>query len=133
MVMRGTKEQGFTLLELVTVLAIIGILATIALPNYYNAVIRAREAVLKDNLFFMRDAIDQYYLDAGRYPQSLQELVEKQYLRSIPKDPMTDQKDWRTVMERFDPEEDPEYEPGIYDVKSRSRDRSTEGTRYSSW
>ena len=131
--MRGTNEQGFTLLELVTVLAIIGILATIALPNYYNAVVRAREAVLKDNLFFMRDAIDQYYLDMGRYPQSLQELVEKKYLRTIPKDPMTDKKDWRTVMERYDPEADPEYEPGIYDVKSRSRDRSIEGTRYSSW
>jgi general secretion pathway protein G len=133
MVMSGTNEIGFTLLELVTVLAIIGILATIALPNYYNAVIRAREAVLKDNLFFMRDAIDQFYLDNSKYPQSLQELVEKKYLRTIPKDPMTDMKNWRTIMERVDPEEDPEYEPGVYDVKSRSTERSTEGTRYSSW
>ncbi|HUX06776.1 MAG TPA: prepilin-type N-terminal cleavage/methylation domain-containing protein [Acidobacteriota bacterium] len=131
--MRRENDSGFTLLELVTVLAIIGILATIALPNYYNAVIRAREAVLKDNLFFMRDAIDQFYLDKGNYPQSLQQLVEEKYLRAIPTDPTSGLKNWRTIMESFDPEEDPEYEPGIYDVKSRSRERSTERTRYSSW
>ena len=132
--MRTGNDQGFTLLELVTVMAIIGILATIALPNYYNAVVRAREAVLKDNLFFMRDAIDQFYLDKGKYPQSLRQLVDENYLRAIPKDPFTEERDWRTIIERVDPEKvDPEYEPGIYDVKSRSRLRGSDGTRYSSW
>lgn len=130
---RNTDQNGFTLLELVTVLAIISILASIALPNYQRAIVKAREAVLKDNLFFMRDAIDQYYLDKGKYPQNLNQLVDENYLRSLPKDPITEKRDWRLVFEEFDEFEEPDFEPGIRDVKSRSRLRSTERTRYSSW
>lgn len=129
----STKQKGFTLLELVTVLAIISILASIALPNYQRAIVKAREAVLKDNLFFMRDAIDQYYLDKGKYPQSLNQLVDENYLRSIPIDPITEKRDWRLVFEEYDEFEEPDFEPGIRDVKSRSTQRSTERTRYSSW
>lgn len=127
------KDLGFTLLELISVMAIITILAAIALPNYQRAILRAREAVLKDNLYFMRDAIDQYYLDKGKYPQSLRELEEEKYLRSIPDDPMTEKPNWRVIREEYDPYEDPDYEPGIWDVRSRSRERGTDRKRYSSY
>lgn len=131
--MSENSQRGFSLLELVTVLAIISILAAIALPSYSRAIKSAKESVLKENLFFMRDSIDQFYLDKERYPQSLQELVDERYLREIPEDPTTGRKDWREVLEEYDPYEDPEYEPGIYDVKSRNRQRSIGGSRYSSW
>ena len=97
------------------------------------SILRAREAVLKDNLYFMRDAIDQYYLDKGKYPQSLRELEEEKYLRSIPDDPMTGKPNWRVIREEYDPYEDPDYEPGIWDVRSRSRERGTDRKRYSSY
>jgi general secretion pathway protein G len=82
-------EGGFTLLELITVISLIAILTAIALPNYKAAIIQAREAVLREDLFQFRDRIDQYYADKGKYPESLEALLEQGYLRAIPADPMT--------------------------------------------
>jgi general secretion pathway protein G len=127
----GRGGAGFTLIELITVVAIIAILAAMALPQYKVAIIQSREAVLKENLFRMRDVIDQYYVDKGKYPASLEALVEEGYLRRLPEDPITHGTDWVTVLE---PEADPPGgEPGIYDVKSASTETSLSGTSYGEW
>ncbi len=128
----GRGGAGFTLIELITVVAIIAILAAMALPQYKVAIIQSREAVLKENLFRMRDVIDQYYVDKGKYPASLEALVEEGYLRRLPDDPITHAADWVTVP--AEPEADrPGEEPGIYDVKSASTETSLSGTSYGEW
>jgi general secretion pathway protein G len=118
---------------MVAVLTIISILAAIALPNYQRSIVKARESVLKENLYWMRDAIDQYFLDNGKYPESLEQLVEKKYLRAIPIDPITEKKDWIVVREEFDEFSEPDFEPGIWNVKSRARGRALDRSRYRSW
>jgi general secretion pathway protein G len=124
-------ERGFTLLELITVISIIFILTAIALPNYKSAIIHAKEAVLREDLFQFRDRIDQYYADKGKYPESLEALLEQGYLRKIPTDPMTGNADWEVVPAEPDPD-DPDAS-GIYDVRSSSAATSLAGTPYNEW
>jgi general secretion pathway protein G len=129
---RRARAAGFTLIELITVVALIGILAAIALPNYRVAIVQSKEAVLKENLFRLRDLIDQYYVDKGQYPASLETLVEDGYLRKLPEDPMTGAADWTPVFAEPEPDR-PTETPGVYDVKSTSEELSLAGTPYNEW
>jgi general secretion pathway protein G len=126
------SDRGFTLIELITVVAIVAILTGIAVPQYKVAIIQAKEGVLRQDLFLFRDAIDQYYIDKGKYPASLDALAEEGYLRKIPVDPITQQADWEAVFEELDPDR-PGETPGVYDVKSASTETSLSGTPYNEW
>ena len=124
---------GFTLIELMIVMSLIVILASIGLTLYTNSVTRAKESVLKEDLFRMRDAIDQYYADKGKYPVTLDSLVSEKYLRSIPVDPFTNSADtWRSIQSEPDPT-NPTAEPGVYDVRSGSDQKAIDGTNYADW
>jgi general secretion pathway protein G len=134
------RTAGFTLLELIVVIAVIGILAAIAMPALKNVPRRATESVLKNNLRTMRDVIDQYMGDKGNYPPSLEALVEEGYLRRVPNDPITKSNDtWLLVFEEPSDEEsggfsdDETAQPGIIDVHSGSELLSLDGTPYSEW
>lgn len=129
---RHPRHAGFTLLELMTVIMIVGILAAVALPNYKTAILSAREATLAEDLFLFRDVIDQFYADKGRYPASLDELREQGYLRRIPNDPTTGAADWEVVYAEPDPD-NPTEPAGIYDVRSASTATSLKGTPYNEW
>jgi general secretion pathway protein G len=128
-------KKGFTLVEITIVLVLIGILVSIAIPIYRTSVVRAREAVLKENLFQIRDAISKYYKDKASYPTALDDLVTSKYLRKIPFDPIAKTHDWELV--HFEPEDmedfDPEIAEGIIDVKSTAQGPSLDGTDYSEW
>ena len=126
------RARGWTLIELTIVISLITVLSTIALVGYSNAVARSREAVLKEDLFRMRDAIDQHYADLGEYPPELQALVSAGYLRSIPEDPITRSSDtWVVVPAEPDPA-DP-FVQGVFDVRSGSEALALDGTAYSGW
>ncbi|MGB6974288.1 MAG: type II secretion system protein [Terracidiphilus sp.] len=127
------QDAGFTLLELIVVMSIIGILATLAVPRFTAAVRSAREAVLREDLHVMRAAIDSYTMDKQKAPQSLDDLVQSGYLRSLPEDPMTHSRDtWVTdtsdAMYSLD-----QTEPGIDDVHSGSQETGSDDQPYSSW
>jgi general secretion pathway protein G len=124
-------KTGFTLLELMIVISILVILAVIAMPQYQKTIVHARETVLRDDLFHLRKAIDMHGADKGKLPQSLDDLVSAGYIREIPVDPMTGEKDW-TVVTGDDPNS-LTSESGVTDVHSASADISTEGTPYSEW
>lgn len=127
--MTRCPHRGFTLIELMVVMVVIASLLTLALPRYFNSVERSREAVLKQDLHIMRDAIDKYLADSGRYPKTLEELAEKRYLRRIPPDPITDSTStWVTVSP---PEGD--AREGVYDVRSGAPGASLDGEPYESW
>jgi general secretion pathway protein G len=125
--------SGFTMVELLVVLSLIVILATIGMSQYKNSRIYASESVLKTDLFRMRDAIDQYYADKGQYPATLDALVSEGYLRKLPDDPFTKSSTtWQTVPAEPDPN-NPTAELGIYDVKSGSEATALDGTKYAEW
>ena len=126
------RARGWTLIELTIVISLITVLSTIALVGYSNAVARSREAVLKEDLFRMRDAIDQHYADLGEYPPELQALVSAGYLRSIPEDPMTRSSDTWVVVPA-DPDPADPFVQGVYDVRSGSEAVALDGTAYSGW
>ncbi len=129
------RPKGFTLIELIIVITVIGILVGLGIPQYKNATKRAREAALKENLFTLRKLINQYYVDKGKYPQSLQTLVEEEYLFRIPPDPMTKSTEtWVIIPQVLTMEEMTTGSmPGIVDVQSGSEEISTEGTAYNTW
>jgi general secretion pathway protein G len=127
------KDRGFTLIELMIVMTIIGILASIAAPNYQRSVIKAREAVLMEDLYQMRRAIDAYFADHTKYPESLDALVEAKYLREIPVDPFTRVKDSWEVVIPTPTEEGEVAEGGVEDVHSGSDLVGLNGTPYREW
>jgi len=125
--------SGFTLIELMIVMAIIAVLLSVALPVYTRAITRSKESVLKNNLFTLRSVIDEYTYDKQKAPQSLQDLVTEGYLRQIPIDPMTNSADtWKPIMEDAQSSVS-QTEPGLFDVRSGSDKTSLEGTPYSDW
>jgi len=131
---RGHRSRGFTLIELMIVIFIMLILVSIAIPNFTRSVQRSREAVLRQNLFTLRDLISQYTLDKQKAPQSLDDLVQARYLKQIPKDPMTDQADWAVEQEEDTVmSADEQDQGGIDDVHSASTAIGTDGTAYNTW
>ncbi len=120
-------ESGFTLIELVIALSILAIILSFAEPIYRNSVIKAKEAALKKDIFVMRDSIDQYYADNSSYPQSLDDLVEKRYIRSIPEDPFTKSKDTWVIVSSAPEEVD------VFDIHSGSDLLALDGTAYNEW
>src|SRR5579863_1827377 len=133
--MRGIRRQdaGFTLVELMIVMAIIGVLAVIAVPSYITAIRHAREAVLKEDLHILRDAIDSYTMDKQKAPQSLDDLTTDGYLKSIPEDPMTHAKDTWVPDSSSDLYSLDQTDPGIVDIHSGSDETGSDGQPYNTW
>jgi general secretion pathway protein G len=125
--------RGFTLIELMVVMAIISVLLAIALPIYQKSIVRAKESVLRNNLFTLRTMIDEYTIDKQKAPESLQDLVSEGYLRQIPQDPITGSSDtWRIIMEDT-AVGGSTSSPGVFDVRSGSDKTALDGTAYSDW
>jgi len=127
------RLRGFTFVEMMVVVTIMVILISMAIPIYQRSIVRAKESVLKNNLFTMRTVIDNYSYDKGKAPQNLQDLVTEGYLQKLPVDPMTgNNQTWRTVMEDAS-QSVSQSEPGIFDVHSGSDKTSLDGTAYAEW
>lgn len=121
-------RSGFTLIELLVVMAVIALLLTLAVPRYFGSLEKSKEAVLKEDLYQLRDAIGKYYGDKGKYPDSLDTLATEKYLRSVPVDPITDSSSTWVVVPPQDPQQG-----GVYDVKSGAQGRASDGTAYADW
>src|SRR5271155_3525977 len=127
---RNRSQHGFTLIELIIVISMIAILAGISIPAYQQSILRAKEATLRQDLYGLRNAIDQYTLDKAKAPQSLDDLVSAGYLRSLPKDPFTNSETtWTTVSEEGSTAVE-QNEPGISDVKSGAEQTASDGSPY---
>ena len=122
------SKSGFTLIELMVVMAVIALLLSLAVPRYFASVDRSKEVVLKEDLFLMRDALQKYYGDKGEYPSDLSDLVSQKYLRKIPVDPISESdKTWQTVSP------DADLKGNVYDVHSGATGQSKDGSSYSEW
>jgi general secretion pathway protein G len=128
MTWRADVEKGFTLIELLVVMSVIALLLTLAVPRYLGSIEKSKEAVLKENLALMRDSIDKYYGDQGRYPDAIEDLVNKKYLRRIPPDPVTESATTWVVV----PPEDTQ-KGAVYDVRSGATEPARDGTVYRDW
>ena len=127
------RRRGFTIIELMVVMTIISILVSLAVPFYQKSILRAKESVLRNNLFTMRTVIDEYTYDKQKAPQTLQDLVSEGYLRVVPRDPMTDSdSSWKIIMEDATGSVN-QNESGIFDVRRGSSKMSLDGTAYSEW
>ncbi|MCX5773105.1 MAG: prepilin-type N-terminal cleavage/methylation domain-containing protein [Fusobacteria bacterium] len=122
----GKKNSGFTLLELIIVIVIIGILAAIVTPSFKSALVSSKEAALRADLYITRDAIDQYKADRRHYPKKLEDLITAKYLRFIPVDPMTEKADWKTIPSSV-------TEQNVYDIRSNSDKTGSNGVKYDEW
>jgi general secretion pathway protein G len=122
------RRCGFTLIELLVVMAIIAVLLTLAVPRYFGSLDKSKEAVLREDLFQLRDAIGKYYGDKGKYPESLETLATEKYLRKVPVDPITESATTWVVVAPEDPQKG-----GVYDVKSGAQGKSSDGSVYSEW
>jgi general secretion pathway protein G len=134
-IQRGRRLRGaggYTLIELIIVMAIISVLVSIAVPIYQKSLTRTKETLLKNNLFTLRQVIDEYTFDKQKAPQQLDDLVSEGYLRAVPLDPITGNNQWRVIMEDAVSMVN-QTQPGIFDVRSESDQKSLEGTPYSSW
>ena len=126
--MTGSRVRGFTLVELLVVMVVIGMLLTIAVPRYFKSLERAREAVLRQDITSLRESIDRFYGDTGKYPETLEILVEKHYLRAVPVDPISRASDTWVLLHAEDPED-----TGIKDVHSGAEGISEQGVPYAAW
>ena len=122
------RRIGFTLIELIVVMVIIAMLLTLAAPRYFRSVERSKEAVLKESLHVMRDAVDKYYADTGKYPERLEVLAAARYLRKVPLDPVTDSTETWVVIPPADPQKG-----GVYDIRSGAQRVGMDGKPYSEW
>jgi general secretion pathway protein G len=123
------RQRGFTLIEVLVVLTIIATLLSLVAPRYFETISRSKETALRHDLAIMREAIDKFYGDTGVYPASLEELVQRKYLRAVPEDPITGSNaSWRSV-----PPDSPEAKGAVFDIRSGSADTALDGTRYAEW
>jgi len=122
------SRPGFTLIELLVVMAIIAVLLTLAVPRYFGSMDKSKEAVLKEDLFQLRDAIGKYYGDKGKYPESLEALATEKYLRKVPVDPLTESATTWVVVAPEDPQKG-----AVYDVKSGAQGKASDGSVFSEW